>query len=161
MLPRKARRPRRAAVIAVRALAAVVVAALALGAGACGDSDDDSAPDAQAEGETSLAVTLDPDGPEGKEEELTEEVSCEAGSDDAACEAIAGLDPAALEPVSPNTACTEIYGGPDVAFLEGTIDGEEVNAALTRANGCEIERFDAAVPLLQALFPGYEPGAQL
>ena len=61
--------------------------------------------------------------------------------------------------MSPDTACTEIFGGPDTLSLEGTIEGEDVDVDLTRANGCEIERFDAAVPLLQALFPDYEPGA--
>ncbi|MDQ3759159.1 MAG: hypothetical protein M3331_04360, partial [Actinomycetota bacterium] len=53
---------------------------------------------------------------------------------------------------------TEIFGGPDVATVEGEIDGEDVDVELTRANGCEIERFDAAIPLLQALFQDYEPG---
>jgi hypothetical protein len=92
---------------------------------------------------------------------MTEKVTCEDGADDAACDATAELDVAALDPVSPDTACTEIFGGPDTASLEGTIEGEEVNADLTRSNGCEIERFDAALPLLQSLYPGYKPGASL
>jgi hypothetical protein len=104
---------------------------------------------------------LDPDGPDGKDDALTEEVSCDETSDDAVCRAVAALDPAELEPLSPDVACTEIYGGPDTASLEGTINGEGVDAELTRSNGCEIERFDAAVPLLQALFPDYVPGASL
>ena len=29
----------------------------------------------------------------------------------------------------------------------------------TRANGCEIDRFDRITPLLRELFPDYEPGA--
>jgi hypothetical protein len=58
-------------------------------------------------------------------------------------------------------ACTELFGGPDVATIEGQLNGDEVNAELTRSNGCEIERFDAVVPLLQALFAGYEPGAAI
>ncbi len=114
------------------------------------------------EGDSLLTVTLDPDGPDGPEKEMTEkDVSCEDGSDDAACDAIAELDVAALDPVSPDTACTEIFGGPDTASLKGIIEGEEVDVELTRANGCEIERFDAAVPLLQALYPDYEPGGSL
>ena len=75
--------------------------------------------------------------------------------------AVAEIDVDALDPVSPDTACTEIFGGPDTASLQGTIEGEEVDVDLTRANGCEIERFDAAVPLLQALYPDYEPGGSL
>jgi hypothetical protein len=36
-----------------------------------------------------------------------------------------------------------------------------VDATLTRANGCEIERFDRFAELLAQLFPDYEPGASL
>jgi hypothetical protein len=127
----------------------------------CGDSDDADSDEPPAGGDTSLTVTLDPDGPDGQEKETTDEVSCEDGSEEAVCEAIAAIDVGALGPVSPDTACTEIFGGPDTASLEGTISGEEVDVELTRANGCEIERFDAAVPLLQALYPDYEPGGSL
>jgi hypothetical protein len=127
----------------------------------CGDSDDSDSGDAPAEGGSSLTVTLDPDGPDGKEEEMSEEVTCEDGSDDAVCQAVADIDVDALAPVSPDTACTEIFGGPDTASLKGIIEGEEVDVDLTRANGCEIERFDAAIPLLQALYPDYEPGGSL
>ena len=127
----------------------------------CGDSDEASSGDAFAEGDSSLTVTLDPDGPDGKEEETTEEVSCDVSSDVAACLAVAEIDVDALGPVSPDTACTELFGGPDTLSLEGTIEGEDVDVDLTRVNGCEIERFDAAVPLLQALYPDYEPGGSL
>jgi hypothetical protein len=92
---------------------------------------------------------------------MTEEVSCEDGSDDDVCLAVAEMDVAALEPVSPDTACTELFGGPDTLSLEGTIEGNDVEVDLTRANGCEIERFDAAVPLLESLFPDYEPGGTI
>ena len=130
-------------------------------AAGCGDEGDPSSGDALAEGDSSLTVTLDPDGPDGKEPEMTEEVSCDDSSDDAVCLAVAEIDVDALGPVSPDTACTELFGGPDIVSLEGTIEGEDVDVDLTRANGCEIERFDAAVPLLQALYPDYEPGASL
>ena len=130
-------------------------------AAGCGDEGDPSSGDALAEGDSSLTVTLDPDGPDGKKPEMTEEVSCDDSSDDAVCLAVAEIDVDALAPVSPDTACTELFGGPDTVSLEGTIEGEDVDVDLTRANGCEIERFDAAVPLLQALYPDYEPGASL
>ena len=64
-------------------------------------------------------------------------------------------------PLSADQACTELFGGPDIATIQGEINGEEVDVELTRSNGCEIERFDAAVPLLQALFDGYEPGGAI
>ena len=160
MLPRKACRSGWAAVIALRALAL----ALFIGAGSlagCGDSGDAKSGDAFAEGDSSLTVALDPDGPDGPVGEMTEEVSCEDGTDDAACLAVRDVDVEALGPVSPETACTEQFGGPDTASLEGTIEGEALDVDLSRANGCEIERFDAAVPLLQALFADYEPGASI
>ncbi len=160
MLPGEASRKRRAAVIALRALG-LILAAAAVGAAGCGDSDDASSGDAFAEGDSSLTVALDPDGPDGPGEQLTEDVNCEDGADDEVCQAVAGLDVEALAPVSPDTACTEIFGGPDTASLEGTIEGEEVDVDLTRANGCEIERFEAAAPLLQALFPDYVPGGAI
>ena len=160
MLSRKESRQRRDPVVSLRQLALAALAGVALAASGCGDSDDAGSGDAFAEGDSSLTVTLDPDGP-GGEDESTEDVSCEDGSDDAPCQAVAGIDVDALGPVSPNTACTEIFGGPDTASIEGTIEGEEVDVDLTRANGCEIERFDAALPLLQALHPDYEPGGAI
>jgi len=160
VLPREARRTGRAAFIALRPLGIFLVVA-ALGAAGCGDSEDASSGDAFADGDSSLTVTLDPDGPDGPEEQRTEDVSCEDGADDEVCQAVAGLDAEALAPVSSDTACTEIFGGPDTASLEGIIEGEEVDVDLSRANGCEIERFEAATPLLQALFPDYVPGGAI
>lgn len=160
MLPRKARRQRRDALIALRALT-LGLAVIALASVGCGDSDAADTDDTLAEGDSSLTVTLDPDGPDGPEKEMTEEVSCDDSSEDAACLAVGEMDADALGPVSPDTACTELFGGPDTLSLEGTIEGEDVDVDLTRANGCEIERFDAAVPLLDALFPDYEPGGSI
>ena len=53
------------------------------------------------------------------------------------------------------TACTEIFGGPETRDDPGDLAGEPVEAEFSRANGCEIERFDRFVALLQALFPDY------
>ena len=136
-----------------RAIAALTLAlALAVVPG-CG-ADEESSP-AEA---TELAITLDADGPGGESAE-TAEITCPgANAPPEACAAIRELpdDPAA--PVPLDTPCTEIYGGPDVVTVEGTLNGEEVEAELTRGNGCEIERFDRFVPLLEVLFPRYEPG---
>jgi hypothetical protein len=160
VLPGEARRTGRAALIALRPLALLIaVTGIAFAVSGCGGEDPR---DDFQEGDSLLTVTLDPDGPDGPEKEMTEkDVSCEDGSDDPACEAIAALDVAALGPVSPDTACTEIFGGPDTASLKGIIEGEEVDVDLSRANGCEIERFEAAAPLLQALFPDYVPGGAI
>jgi hypothetical protein len=163
VLSREALRTWRDPVIALRALALVLAAALALGVvGACGDSGGSSSDDDFAEDNSSLTVTLDPDGPQGPLDEMTKKgLACGEESGDAVCQAMSEIDVAALGPVSPDTACTEIFGGPDTASLKGIIEGEEVDVELTRANGCEIERFDAALPLLQALYPDYEPGGSI
>lgn len=38
--------------------------------------------------------------------------------------------------------CTEIYGGPDVATIDGTLDGEPVSTTVDRSNGCGIDDWD-------------------
>ena len=155
MLPAEAKRTRRAAVVPARAL--ILAAALALAGAGCGDEDDEDGGGAVAPSQTQLAVTLDPDGPRG-ERPVSESLSCEGATDDSVC---AGLDASDLDPVAPGVACTEIYGGPDEVRLEGTLDGVPVDATFTRANGCEIDRFERILPLLRAMFPDYTPGESL
>jgi hypothetical protein len=46
-------------------------------------------------------------------------------------------------PVPSMTACTEQYGGPAVAEVEGLYHGETVNARFSRTDGCEIARWDS------------------
>jgi hypothetical protein len=138
-------------VVAARALTALT--ALALLVAGCGDEEDDGESDSPTVG-TEVTVTLDPDGP-GGQEPLTETAGCDA-AEEGPC---AGLTIADIAPIDPQTPCTEIYGGPDEATLQGTIGGEPVDATFTRANGCEIDRFDRIAPLLKELFPDYEPGA--
>ncbi len=41
--------------------------------------------------------------------------------------------------------CTEIYGGPEVATFTGTLDGEQVNTSIDRANGCGINDWDVTL----------------
>lgn len=137
------------------ALLAVAVS-LSVAAG-CGEDEGGSSPI----DETELTITLDADGP-GGEPAAEAHVQCPgADAPQTACQAIEELpdDPAA--PIDPNTPCTEIYGGPDVVTVEGTLETEPIDTQLTRENGCEIERFDRFAPLLAALFPDYEPGASI
>jgi hypothetical protein len=139
--------------------AAVLSAAAVLLAFGCGEGDDGSSSGSSA-ASTELTVTLDVDG-EGKEPPTSEDVSCGDDSDSAECRALESLTAADFAPVKPTQACTEIFGGPDVATVEGTLNGDDVDATFTRANGCEIDRYGAILPLLQALFPDYEPGGAL
>jgi hypothetical protein len=50
--------------------------------------------------------------------------------------------------VPAGTACTEIYGGPQVAWVSGSVNGRKVWARFQRQNGCEIARWDRVAALL-------------
>jgi len=65
-----------------------------------------------------------------------------------ACERLAAIDKP-FAPVPRNVACTEIYGGPQVAEVRGTFRGRKVNARFTRTDGCEIARWNK----VRFLFP--------
>lgn len=149
---RLARAPLAGALLSVLPLSVLI--------GGCGGSgaDRDQARDGVTPGASELVISLDPDGPGGAGAERAR-LSCPSSA--AACGAVADLAPGAADPVPPETACTEIYGGPDQVTIRGTLRGERVEATLTRANGCEIERFERFVALLEELFPGYAPGAAL
>ncbi len=137
----------------VRRVLAVVVAVAAMAG--CGAGDDDPATtDTTTDGSpsplTQLTVVLDRgDGSDPEEWTLT----CEpAGGDhpdpEAACDTLADLDPKVFEPVPPDQACTMIFGGPQTATVTGRWNGNQVDAQFSRENGCEIDRWDAAVALL-------------
>jgi hypothetical protein len=38
--------------------------------------------------------------------------------------------------------CTEIYGGPETATVDGTLDGIEVDYEINRTNGCGINDWE-------------------
>ena len=45
-------------------------------------------------------------------------------------------------PVPPGTACTEIYGGPQVADVRGVFRGRTIRATFSRVDGCQIGRWN-------------------
>ncbi|MFF8813719.1 SSI family serine proteinase inhibitor [Streptomyces pactum] len=59
-----------------------------------------------------------------------------------------GRDPFA--PVPRGTHCTMQYGGPATARVVGVWSGRPVSARFSRADGCEIARWNRLVPLLPA-----------
>jgi len=61
---------------------------------------------------------------------------------EAAC---AALDRAAraFAPVPKEQLCTQTYGGPQTAAIEGTWRGTMVSATFDRTDGCEIARWDS------------------
>lgn len=68
---------------------------------------------------------------------------------DAACATLAEVDSAVLEPVPPDQRCTQIFGGPETATVTGELRGERLRAEFARNNGCEINRWDTLVDVLQ------------
>ena len=68
-----------------------------------------------------------------------------------ACRGLARVGWQAFQPVPPDTACTEIYGGPQTAVVTGVVAGRHVWTRLRRENGCEIARWDRLAFLLPAM----------
>ncbi|MCX2179065.1 subtilase-type protease inhibitor [Streptomyces sp. SKN60] len=58
----------------------------------------------------------------------------------------AGADPFAAVPA--DGFCTQQYGGPATAHITGTWQGRSVDARFSRANGCEIDRWENLRPVL-------------
>jgi Subtilisin inhibitor-like len=65
-----------------------------------------------------------------------------------ACERLAQLQ-APFAPTPKGMACTQIYGGPQIALVTGRFRGRSVRAHFNRKNGCEIARWNR----LRFLFP--------
>jgi hypothetical protein len=66
-----------------------------------------------------------------------------------ACEKLGGIDDP-FAPVPKGTACTQIYGGPELADVTGTYNGKSIDTQFSRGNGCDIERWKR----VGFLFPG-------
>ncbi|MDQ4502928.1 serine protease inhibitor [Sinomonas sp. ASV322] len=67
----------------------------------------------------------------------------------AACALIAAHREVLFPPSPPpDRACSMLYGGPDVATVTGTDDGAPVARRFSRTNGCEVDDWKAAVPLI-------------
>jgi hypothetical protein len=65
-------------------------------------------------------------------------------SADQACTALADADVRTrlIDGAPAGQVCTEIYGGPDIATIVGTHDGDTVNTTVDRSNGCGIDDWD-------------------
>ena len=64
-----------------------------------------------------------------------------------ACAAL--MDPHLLDEPAQDMACTEIYGGPETATISGTLNGEEIDLKLDRTDGCRIDQWERALPVLR------------
>ncbi len=116
----------------------------------CG-SEESAEPPAPAPPATQLTVVFWPQGREGPAQEATLTCDPVGGTHPRPAEACDALlaHADALSPLPPDSVCTQIYGGPEEAEVSGTVDGEAVEAAFSRQNGCEIDRWDRLEPLLR------------
>ena len=107
--------------------------------------------EAPAPAGTELTITVWLQGRDGASEEMTLTCDPPGGTHPNAEEACTALqaDPSALEPLPPDSVCTQIYGGPEEAEIVGTLNGEQVNARFSRQNGCEIDRWMRMAGILQ------------
>lgn len=116
---------------------------------ACGDDGDEQERTAPTAAAAQLRVTVRPDGP-GKPAR-TRQVSCRRLGRDAGTDVCQRLDTAAVKnmaPVPGNVACAELYGGPAVASVSGTLLGERVRVSFDLTNSCEIDRWRRNAALL-------------
>ncbi|GGZ05025.1 hypothetical protein CP967_16570 [Streptomyces nitrosporeus] len=103
---------------------------------------------------TRLTVTVSESGNPAANGTFELECDPAAGSHPAAQRACDLLDRAAeagenpFVPTDRNAMCTMQVGGPAAARVEGTWQGEPVDARFSQANGCEISRWNNLVPLL-------------
>ncbi|MEU3461290.1 SSI family serine proteinase inhibitor [Streptomyces sp. NPDC006733] len=142
----------------VRPLPAVALGALALAvlASAAAASAVPSGPTDTVRGDH-LRVAVSDAGRAGAEGVY--DVSCHPAAGrrpdaQAACDGLDQLSASGTDlfaPVPPDALCTLQYGGPAAARVTGTWHGRPVDAVFSRANGCEIARWNAHLPLLPAV----------
>ena len=131
-------------------LARVALALIVLAAVGCGSASTNVGTIGQPGYE--LAVTLWPEGRDGESSSASLTCDPEGGTHPDPVKACAALDahPEALHPVPIDVACTEIYGGDQVAEVKGTgPEGTTIRAVLNRTNGCEIARWDALASVVE------------
>lgn len=91
-----------------------------------------------------LKITVWPKGPPGPAKAWTLRCKPAGGTlpgAPSACRRLLALE-SPFAPTPPDTACAQIYGGPQVALVRGTLRGKAVKATFTRRDGCEITRWN-------------------
>ena len=127
----------------------VILAALALAG--CGGGGGEG----EGEGKIDLRVTVYPNGVAG--DSTTWTLQCEpTGGDhpdrDRACAQLAALDDPFAK-LEPTPRCDEIPGtSPEVALIEGSFRGREVEEKFDRSSGCAFERWDRLGPVFPTGF---------
>lgn len=115
-------------------------------------TSDPATGDVAADSQLSIVLTIG----EGAEP-VTYELACEAGEPvgdsalpdpAAACDVLASNGDQMMVEPDPGAMCTQQYGGPETAVVTGTLNGNEVEAAFSREDGCAIDRWAMFEPLL-------------
>ena len=127
-------------------IAALTLAALAVAG--CGGKDSSSG---SASPTADLQISTSVKGSEQPSKLWT--LHCPAGGTlpnaAEACQKLGEIE-SPFEPVPKGIACTQIYGGPELAEVTGTYNGKAVDTQFSRGDGCEIERWKKVA----FLFPG-------
>ncbi len=130
----------------MRALACLALSLLVL-AVACSDSG--TAKDVSV----NLKITVWPEGQDTGARRLNWRLDCNPlGGNlphgDRACYMLAVMS-RPFAPIPRDAACTQVYGGPDIAHVVGKLRGRRVDATFRRTDGCEVARWDR----IDFLFP--------
>jgi Subtilisin inhibitor-like len=102
---------------------------------------------------TDLRITVWPEGPEHGGAQVWR-LRCDPAGGTlpraaTACRRLAALE-RPFAPVPKDAACTQVFGGPEVARVVGTFRGRRVWVTFRRRDGCEIDRWNRH----RFLFPG-------
>lgn len=137
-----------------------VLAVMALLAAGCMNSSSSggsatTTPNPQPSGapQTFLTVVIWPKGKKGRDRPQVFRLSCRGGeaapgptkpipNKPRACRRVFALGVKGFANPARDVACTQIYGGPQVAEVSGSIEGRLVKATFARADGCEIARWN-------------------
>lgn len=105
-----------------------------------------------ASGDTRLTIVFLPDGADtSNRSRWTLACSPPGGTYPrraAACAVLHRLGRSVFLPVPAETACAELYGGPQVVVVSGRVDGRPVWARFRRDDGCQLGRWAKAGALL-------------
>ena len=121
-------------------LLGVLASASALGLALAASEADSTA----AAARTDLRITVWPKGKRGSSRTWTlrcEPVGGTLPNRERACRQLASVRDA-FRPVPRDAICTQVYGGPAVARVEGRFRGRRVAASFKRTDGCEIARWN-------------------
>ncbi len=143
----------------MRVVALVAVAMASVVPAGCGDEDE---PDPRTRAESSLSLSFsvtDPGGPigrarlrcDGRASTATGYLAERGASALCARARSAAVRRVLAGPPSPRRACTQIYGGPQVARITGRRGETRIARTITREDGCRIAEWDALGPLLPAV----------